>query len=996
MHTEAFEELYKTLNPNQRKAVDAIEGPVMVIAGPGTGKTQILTLRIANILLKTDTAPEQILALTFTESGVTAMRKRLATIIGSRAYQVRISTFHSFCDDVIKRYPEYFPIIIGSRPITDVEQVAVMESVITKTPLELLRPWGDPTLYIRPAVSAIAELKREGIVPEVFASLVHTAKARLESTPDLYYESGAHQGKMRGKYADALKKINKNEELSRLYSAYEEALRDRQQYDFNDMIVEVLLALQNHPELLLILQETYQYFLIDEHQDTNNAQNKIIELLASFHESPNLFVVGDEKQAIFRFQGASLENFYYFKDRFAGALLIPLKENYRSTQPILDAAESLLAGTASLESQQQTGKPISLYLFPNIENEHFFIATHIKEKIDSGTLPNDIAILYRSNREAFSIASMLERMNIPYVIESDTDLFADSDVQTLILLLQAIAEFGRDEVLTQLLHLPLLGIHPLDAYRLIRLSSQKRLYGLFDIVLREEFREEAKLIAPERVVYLATLLLRLKELVGKVSVITFTEEVFRESGLLQHILTSPQAITRMETIAGFFDEVRRFSEQTANATLAGFFQYLATLKMHNLTVKKTSTIIPAGKVRLMTAHRSKGLEFKVVYLAHAVAGIWGDRKDRELLPLLPDIYQLREISLTADDQADERRLFYVALTRAKEEFILTAHTQDANGRERILSPFIQEIDPALVEIIATESYVSDFKQTFPLLLEKPIEHVRQADADDRGYIKELFESQGFSVSALNNYLECPWKYFYRNLIRVPSTTTIHQYYGQAIHAALDAFFKRRVYEETDATYLTQIYQKAVQNFPLSASDTETLLARGSRVLVAWYQAYKDDPAWNNAMKTEFRVAPVLCNGIKLTGVFDRIDFLGGNEVFIIDYKTGKPKSRNELEGKTKEASTNYYRQLIFYKILLECFDEGKYVMREGEIHFVEPDEKGKFHREVFSISDDAVTELRTVIDRTAEEIRSLSFWNSRCGDKECEFCALRNLMNRGK
>src|SRR3989338_8671386 len=237
MKTSEFKNYYERLNPKQKEAVDEIDGPVMVVAGPGTGKTQILTLRIANILEKTDTPPEAILALTYTESGVASMRSRLSEMIGSSAYRVTISTFHGFANNIIRNYPEEFPYIVGANSITDVDQYKIMEEIITTSELSMLRPFGDTFYYLRSALSTINKLKQEGVGPEKFEGIIQDEEKKFALIDDLYYDKGAHKGKMKGKYQDMQKHINKNKELSILYHAYQKALRDRKMYDYSDMIM---------------------------------------------------------------------------------------------------------------------------------------------------------------------------------------------------------------------------------------------------------------------------------------------------------------------------------------------------------------------------------------------------------------------------------------------------------------------------------------------------------------------------------------------------------------------------------------------------------------------------------------------------------------------------------------------------------------------------------------------------------------------------------------
>src|SRR3989344_8655164 len=291
MEDEKFKEYYTKLNNRQRDAVDTIEGPVMVIAGPGTGKTQILALRVANILRRTDTQADSILVLTFTESGVYSIRKRLLEMIGSAAYKVHIHTFHSFSNTIIKEYPDEFPRVIGGNPISDIDQIRFVEEIFLAKNFSSIKPYGDPLYYVRPALSTIKALKREAIYVEDFKDIVGAQKKEFKNLPDLYHEKGAFKGKMKGEYADLEKKIAKNEELMIVYEEYEKRLKDAKLYDYEDMILEMVRTLEGKGSLLLELQEEYQYILADEHQDANQAQNKILELLSNFHENPNLFIV---------------------------------------------------------------------------------------------------------------------------------------------------------------------------------------------------------------------------------------------------------------------------------------------------------------------------------------------------------------------------------------------------------------------------------------------------------------------------------------------------------------------------------------------------------------------------------------------------------------------------------------------------------------------------------------------------------------------------------
>ena len=343
-----------------------------------------------------------------------------------------------------------------------------------------------------------------------------------------------------------------------------------------------------------------------------------------------------------------------------------------------------------------------------------------------------------------------------------------------------------------------------------------------------------------------------------------------------------------------------------------------------------------GMVRLMTVHRAKGLEFEYVYIIKAYSGHFGDKRSLDKLKLLPRVYMLSDKKIdTADDNADERRLFYVALTRAKKGINITYAKTGEDGKELLPSSFLGELKPEFVEIGDTGIYEKEYQKNRKINFEEELE---EADnLKDKNFVRELFITQGFSPTALNNYLECPWKYFYQNLIRIPSAPTKPQSYGTAVHGALHDFFNRMKEEETAKEFLLESFEGYLNRAGLRERDTVELLEKGKKSLSLWYDAYNKD--WNENVWTEFHINGIMLDeNIRLTGVLDKVEFIDGNVVNVVDYKTGKPKTRNELEGKTKNADGNYFRQLIFYKILLDRFENGKLEMQSGIIDFIEPDE----------------------------------------------------------
>jgi DNA helicase II / ATP-dependent DNA helicase PcrA len=992
--TFKFEGLYKELNTQQKQAVDAIEGPVMVIAGPGTGKTQILTLRIANILQKTDATPDSILALTFTESGVFSMRKRLVEIIGSAGYRVGIFTFHSFCNEIIRRFPDSFPKIIGANQLNDIEKISILKDIIEKSNLKKLKPFGDNFFYINSIRGKLSELKRENISPKELLKNIKLQRKEFEIIEDLYNEKGAHKGKMKGKYNALLKKIEKNEELGLVYQMYEKELKERRLYDYEDMIIETIKAFETDSDLLLTLQEEYQYVLADEHQDANNSQNRLLELLASYHKNPNLFIVGDEKQAIFRFQGASLENFLYFKNLYKNAISVTLLQNYRSYQHILDSAHSLINSSTepltkarpSLEGKKDVdgANKIELRVFSKQEYEYLFLAKDIKNKINDGVSPEEITVLYRNNKDVNAIMRIFEKNNIPFVIESDQNILLDNDMVKLIALLRAINSFGEERFLLPVLHFDFLNIDNLDIYKLNSYAKRTKI-NLYDILKSENTLKDAGVENYKKLHNLFNLINSWKGFSKNRSITELMEIVVEESGFLNHLLSGIETNEKIIKLSGFFDTAKKLVENHREYKLENFIEHIDLLEEHNILVKKDSKFIIPKKARLMTAHKSKGLEFDFVYIVGVYDKHWGNKRMIEHFKI--PIKALENES----DNDDDRRLFYVALTRARLNVNISYSKQGDNGELQLPSQFIEEIDSKFIKEFDTSSFESNIKEEEFMIPKKLV----KISVKDKDYLNKLFKEQGLSVTALNNYLECPWNYFYSSLLRIPKASNKHMMFGTAVHRTLkDLFDKLQTGELIKKNKLLILFEDYLGRQPFSESEYKEVLEKGVKAIDGYYDNYKEN--WKNSgikkILNEFKVS-VLFEGIKLRGDLDKIEILDGNgSVNVVDYKTGKPKSRNVIEGNTKTSDGNYKRQLVFYKLLLDLYDDGRFNMISGEIDFVQPDEKDRYHKEKFIVIDEEIKKLKEIIKNTTKEILELSFWDRKCNKKDCHYCKIRKMM----
>jgi len=777
----AFKEAYAGLNPAQKEAVDTIEGPVMVIAGPGTGKTQILTLRIANILLQTDTAPESILALTFTESGAKAMRERLRRYIGARAYQVPIYTFHGFSQKLIRDYPDAYDRVIGGRPASDLEKITMVESILESGEVKLLRPMGAPTYYVSHILRMFGQMKQEYITPDDFAKIIADQEKELLGIEQTH-EKGAHKGKVRGEYTKKAKSVAKNFELLHVYRQYEALLIDTKLYDFEDMIVQTVKALSSQEDMLRDLQETYQYVLADEHQDVNGSQNKILELLCAYHQAPNIFVVGDEKQAIYRFQGASLENFRYFDDVFTGTKTISLTKNYRSGQMVLDAAHSLVevedgplkVFRVPLTAEAVPSSDVTQRCFSHQAVEDTWVVDEIKREIQNGVSPEEIVVIVRTNREVESFAAALRKENVPVTASADGDILKHPMTHAVQGLINAVIADKDEGALFAVLHGTYWGISIND---LIKIASSRN-YGTTLVSILSDKEKLAELqvadIDAAHRVFAVIEEARKKEVHEAPHRVL--EYLLKESGFLDHLLTEDM-FEGTRIVRRLYDEVEELVLRDGVASLRQVSMMFATRLEYHLPLNAPYISTNPYAVQVMTAHKSKGLEFTTVFIPHLIDSAWGNPKNNKTYFDIPLVKVATEVP--SDITEDDRRLLYVAMTRAKTTLHLSCSDTNADGKELIPTRLFDDMDSQYLLPQETQAEDTAFDPIATLLQEKEDLVV------DAQLLTHLLTERGFSATSLNNYLRSPWDYFYRNVLRIPETQAVHMQFGTAVHNVME-------------------------------------------------------------------------------------------------------------------------------------------------------------------------------------------------------------------
>lgn len=992
----AFKEAYASLNAAQKQAVDSIDGPVMVVAGPGTGKTQILTLRIANILLKTDTAPDNILALTFTESGAKAMRDRLRQYIGSEAYRVPIFTFHGFAERLISQYPDSYERVVGGRPASDLDKINLIEAILESGEVKHLRPIGNPVYYVPHILRIIGQMKQEYVSPEGFSEIISKQELALDGVEKIHTK-GAHKGKVRGEYISLEKSIVKNRELLHVYRRYEALLNEKNLYDFEDMILETVKVLSSNEDILRDLQENYQYILADEHQDVNGAQNKILELLAAFHDSPNIFAVGDEKQAIYRFQGASLENFLYFKEQYADTKVIALTDNYRSGQSILNAAHSLVEVSAGplkdlrvqLEAKAVTSSSLARREFCHQAIEDSWVVDSILEEVNKGVSKREIAVIMRTNREVEEMSVMLRKAGLAVTASADGDILRHPITQAVQGLVETVINVKDEGALFAVLHGAYWGIGNNDLIKV--LTAQSYSQSLWSILASQEKLHELNVSNTEPLARVVQVIEEARKREVHEAPHRVLEFLLQESGFLAHIMKY-DSFEGTRVVRRLYDEIEALVLRDGAGSLREVSKMLSIRLAYSLPLNAPYIATEAESVQVMTAHKSKGLEFEVVFIPHLTDGGWSGANKKKYFDIPLAAHANNSPSEFIDD---ERRLLYVAMTRAKHSLFLSSSAANSDGKVMMPARLLEEIDPYLISVCATAKEEASFSPA--AVLATPLKPI----AVDTNLLKDVLTERGFSATSLNNYLRSPWDYLYRNVLRVPETQALPMQFGTAVHNVLE--YATRSHSKTGKlpkdSAIKEKLEQELNRLPVSTAEYVRLLEKGLDALLTYLphlaaglpKETKEELSLKVYLPTGLHELPELL----LTGKIDRVDIdQNGRAVRVVDYKTGQPKSRNVIEGNTKDSDGDYKRQLVFYALLLSLYDDDRYRCREGVLSFIEADTKGVIKEESFMITDEEIAGLKTDIIRVTREIISGEFLSHPCDETKSKYCHLVGLLRR--
>ncbi len=1017
-YNEAFLQVLRQLNPEQLEAVDHIEGPVLTLAGPGTGKTHILSARIGRILMETDAQAQNILCLTFTDAAVNAMRQRLLEFIGPEAHRVHIYTFHSFCNSVIQDNLELFG-RQDMEPLSELERVELIRRLLDELdiyhPLRRGRP--DPYFYEGHLHGLFQRMKAEGWTVE----LVHEKiDAYLESLPfreEFIYQ--VNRGAIRkgspkqSKIEEARNRMELLRAGAALFPRYQEAMQRARRYDYDDMILWVLRAFEENENLLRSYQEQYLYFLVDEYQDTNGAQNEIIHKLIGYWEQPNIFIVGDDDQSIYEFQGARLKNLSDFYHQFRdGVKVVLLRDNYRSSQHILDSSREVIRNNelrivnslrelgiekllvARHEEYAQAPLRPQFIAYPNRLHEDADIARQLKSLYDSGFPLGEAAVIYAKHRQAERLAELLRKSGVPFNTRRKANVLDMPLIRNLRQLLEYFAAEAQqphsgEYLLFQILHFAFFGLHPDD---LARLSLRQ---ARFEFENRPPWRE---LLADEAV--LQTIGLKEEEALRRftafhnhlmqqyhsLSAPAFVERLLNRSGLLRFVLEHEEKPLLLQALKAFMDFVKEEAARSPRLTVARLLELFRNMDANRLPLEASSALQVEAGVNLLTAHSAKGLEFRYVYLLDCGQHWEPRRRASSFQFALPDT-----LTFSGEEDAMEarRRLFYVAMTRAKERLYISYSENDDKGKPLQRAVFVDEalraggleVAPralpaaALLEVEALRLMEQEAPQLEPL---------------EEGAARALLEGFQLSVSAMNRYLMCPLGFYYEYVLKAPTLMREAAHYGTAMHHALQRLFERMKASRSKAFapegQFIRLFEQEMERRRgfFAPKEYHRRLEMGRRNLAEYYRMHID--TWEKNVLLEHKPRNVEMEGAPITGSIDRLIFEGLAEARVVDYKTG---SQNDDKMKRPTAANpqggSYWRQLVFYKILYESQPGNSRIVKSGKISYLEPDTRGEFQEKELVYTPDDVETVRGLIHEVYGRIMAHDFYTG-CGEPGCSWC----------
>ena len=1071
---EKFKTRYNKLNSAQKQAVDTIDGPLLVVAGPGTGKTELLSMRAANILRATDTLPENILCLTFTDSGANAMRARLASIIGADAYKVAIQTFHSFGTEIINHHSEYFyrganfspadevatysiltdifeeldynnplaskmngdfthlrdtaqviselkqaglsssellQIIDSNEKLLDAvepELAAIFANRISKTTIALLPPIANkiaelPAPQLPPAIAPLADALALSLARAFDEAVASGKTTPITAWRNTWLEKDAH-----GEFVFKDRKRHaKLRATAPIYDRYLAEMRQAELFDYDDMILNVVQAIEQYPDLRFNLQERYQYIMVDEFQDTNLAQLRILfNLTDTPHgDAPNIMAVGDDDQAIYSFQGADVGNIHRFRKRYPNHASVVLTDNYRSSQTILDRArEIIVQASGRLETSMDidkhllahtndTNSQVTLSALPSRQEEFAWIAESIQENITKGIKPSEIAVIARRHSDLIALLPYLNRANIAVNYERRDNVLNDEHIQLLELMTRVCVDIAAGEhdeansLLPELIAQPMFGFDSEAIWRLSLQAYRNRTNWLEAMLTSPTFQPLAKwLLDRAKASLTEPLETFLDTLIGVPQNYTANDDTDDDNDAVRKptkshrnafispfyqyyfnsdiLGSSPDTyLTALEALQTLRSKLR---EGAPDGTLlaSDFLMLIDTYRQLNIPVVsiRRASETAQNAINLMSAHKSKGLEFDTVYVINSIDSMWGERvRSRSRLINYPENLA---ISPNADSYNERIRLYFVAMTRAKRQLYLSYARSDDTAKDTLKASFLagtnlQEIDrqPSSTAALAEQSEIAWHDR-----LTAPINRTMKE------LLAPTLENYKLSITHLNNFIDItrggPQNFLLNNLLRFPQAKSANAIYGTLIHTVLQhahshlaASGTRKPIEDITGEFIRLLHQ---QN--LSDADLALYSKRGIEALEVFLTAKYDTFAPSQKPELSFAGQGVVLGQARLTGSLDLVD-IDNQTITVTDYKTGKPSTSWTGKSDYEKIKLHKYRQqLMFYELLCaNSRDYAKYDFGGAILQFVEPDSRGDIYQLDDRFSRDELADFQRLI-----------------------------------
>lgn len=1036
-----FAKRYANLNKAQKQAVDIIDGPVMVIAGPGTGKTELLSVRTANILQKTDVLPENILCLTFTDSGANAMRQRLTEIIGKEAYKVAIHTFHSFGSEVINQNGEYFYDGAHFSPADEVSTYEILTEIFKRLDYKnpLAKKHDTEYTFISDSISVISELKRSGLtsdellrildennaVIEKVEQLLSTVFARrpdkntaseaakhinairqsnggvilpgitplsqvvadsLETATDESLESGstkqitAWRNKWMQKNGDGVFIMKSRERQTKLralcfiYGEYLSRMQEAGLYDYDDMILRAVHAIEVFDDLRFNLQEKYQYIMVDEFQDTNLAQMRILNNLTNNEahgDTPNILVVGDDDQAIYSFQGADISNIIDFMTNYPKAKLITLTENYRSIADILgNSRDIILQGRERLENSieeldknltannKNDGGGVFLHEAETIADERHWIVEDIKSRIALGQKPCDIAVFTRKHKEIEALLPYFYKSGVAVNYEKSDNALEQPPIifiEQLAKLLIDVFNGRHDEAnvkMPQILAHNAWGIDPLELWKLSIKAYDSRTRWLDIMAVSPQFINLHNWIITTASLIGDTPLEKILDIIIGKPDDESTDKSAYKSPIYDYYFSSEKQNGNPDEYLVYLEALRairtrlRDYHSDSSPTLPVFIDFIALNRKINNTISVTrSSIHLDNAVNIMTVHKSKGLEFDTVYVSNVVDNAWGDSsRGRPRLIGYPENLPLAAAGETDDERL---RLFYVALTRAKHRLHISYSLCNDKNKSTLRASFLLD-DKWKPQPIASTTSSNKSLEAIELAWYQPI--IKPPTTKMSDLLSPILKDYKLSVTHMQNFLDVmrggPSTFLINNLLHFPQAKSPDACFGTAIHNTL-----QQAHAYLSSTGNKQAIEDIVSSFEsnlkyqrMSTEDFNKYLQKGCDIMQKYLDEKYDSFSQKQRTELNFANQQSIVGDAHLTGSLDLIEIdKSSKSIIVTDYKTGRPPFNQAGKDDYEKCKLYRYRQqILFYKLLVEnSRDYHNFEVTRGVVQFVEPTDSGK-------------------------------------------------------